>query len=93
MLHWRNTLARLDLSRRPSDQDGLIVVIALHDLNLALACALRALVLGKGRLGADGRPDTALSLDVIAEVWWVEDELVRSWSGRTAILPHRPLAA
>lgn len=69
LLDWRTTLARLDLPRRLSDQDGFIVVIALHDLNLALACASRALVLGKGRLGADGRPDTALSLEVIAEVW------------------------
>lgn len=68
MLHWRTTLARLDLPRRLADQDGLTVILALHDLNLALACASRALVLAEGRLGADGRPDTALSLDVIAEV-------------------------
>jgi hypothetical protein len=44
-------------------------------------------------LVADGRSDTALSVDVIAEVWQVEAELVRSGSGRVAILPHRLVAA
>jgi iron complex transport system ATP-binding protein len=73
-------LANLDLAHAASlvsalrDQacDGRGVVLVLHDLAQAMNHADRVLVLDRGRLVADGRPQEALSASAIAEVWGVE---------------------
>lgn len=64
-------------------QRGTGVVIVLHDLALAMNHADRVLVLGDGRLAADGAPETALSEATIAKVWqvparWIGDPGARA---------------
>ncbi len=50
---------------------GQGVVVVVHDLALAMNHADRVLVLKDGRLIADGPPEEALALHVIAEGWGV----------------------
>ncbi|WP_423140585.1 ABC transporter ATP-binding protein [Parablastomonas sp. CN1-191] len=72
-------LAALDLAHREAlaatlralAADGMGVVVVLHDLALAMNHADRVVVLGQGRVVADGPPDDALSPAVIAAVWGV----------------------
>ena len=72
-------LAALDLAHREAlaatlralAADGMGVVVVLHDLALAMNHADRVLVLGQGRVVADGPPDDALSPAVITAVWGV----------------------
>lgn len=72
-------LAALDLGHqlalvrylRRAARSGAGVVIALHDLSLAMNRADRVLVLDQGRLAADDAPEQALSPAVIERVWGV----------------------
>jgi len=73
-------LAALDLAhqqaliahlRSQADQ-GIGVVVVLHDLALARNHADRVLVLDKGRLAVDDAPEFALSGEQIRRVWGVE---------------------
>ena len=72
-------LAALDLAHqlalvahlRNCARAGQGVVVVVHDLALAMNHADRVLVLDGGRLVIDGAPETALSPEVIAQVWGV----------------------
>lgn len=63
-------LALIGHLRRAADA-GAGVVLVLHDLALAMNHADRVLVLDKGRLTADGSPETALVPELIQRVWRV----------------------
>jgi len=63
-------LALLARFRRAADS-GAGVVLVLHDLALAINHADRVLVLDRGMLAADGRPEAALAEETIARVWGV----------------------
>jgi len=54
----------LNQARAFADQ-GLGVVVVLHDLNLASAIADRVLLLGDGRLVIDGRPADVVREDIL----------------------------
>jgi iron complex transport system ATP-binding protein len=78
-------LAALDLGhqrtllthfRRLADQ-GVGVVLVLHDLALAMNHADRVILLDRGRVVADGPPDAVLDPRRLAEVWGVSG----SWLG------------
>lgn len=45
------------------------IVVVLHDLTMAMNHADRVIVLNRGRVVADGHPETALSTDLIRNVW------------------------
>ncbi len=72
-------LANLDLAHaaalmrklRMQADAGVGVVLVMHDLAAAMNGADRVLVLDQGRVVADGPPEVALSVDVIAQVWRV----------------------
>jgi iron complex transport system ATP-binding protein len=51
--------------------DGLLVVAATHDLNLAAGFCDRVLVLHRGRIAASGRPREALDPDIVRNVFEV----------------------
>jgi len=73
-------LANLDLAHsatllarfREQASEGRGVVLVLHDLSAAMNHADRVLVLDRGTLAADGRPEDALSDECISRVWGVE---------------------
>ena len=57
--------------------NGRGLAIVMHDLALAMNHADRVIVLDRGRLVADGRPEDALDEAVIAKVWGAK----ASWLG------------
>lgn len=57
---------------------GLTVVTTLHDLTLAAELADRVLVLARGRIVADDRPDRALTPETIADAFAVNARVDRS---------------
>ena len=72
-------LAALDLAHqaallgtfRALANEGVGVVLVLHDLARAMNGADRAVVLEQGRIVADGPPDTALSAERLAQTWGI----------------------
>ena len=65
---------------------GRIVVVVLHDLALAARFADRAILLGEGRVLADGPPDTALDDAALARAYGVSVTRVEI-DGRQVPLP------
>lgn len=61
---------------------GLLVVAATHDLNLAAAYSDRVIVLDRGRLAADAPPDAALRPELIRSVFEVDAHLLTGPWGR-----------
>lgn len=61
---------------------GLLVVVATHDLNLAMAYSDRIVVLSEGRLVATGPPQEALAPETIRRVFEVDAEIERAPCGR-----------
>jgi len=57
--------------RRAADS-GVLVIVVIHDLGLAARFADRVLVLGEGRLVAQGASDAALTDAILAEVFRVK---------------------
>lgn len=74
-------LSILDSVRRICHQHRPIVIVALHDLNLAARYCDRLLLLNDGRLQADGPPDQVLSLESIGSAYQVETTLEQTRGG------------
>ena len=62
-------VAVLDLARRLAHQDGLTVVLTLHDLNQAALVADQAALLAAGRLLALGPPAQVLTAELLAHAY------------------------
>lgn len=71
-LDMRHQMLLLGALRGLAKQQGLGVVLVLHDLAQAMNFADRVLVLVDGSVLADGTPQGALAADVIAAGWGVE---------------------
>jgi iron complex transport system ATP-binding protein len=69
---------------------GRAVVVVVHALDLAAAYADRVALLRKGRLAADGPPDSVLTTDLLSEAYDYDVEvLVHPRTGRPLVLPTR----
>ncbi|WP_309628656.1 ABC transporter ATP-binding protein [Brevundimonas sp.] len=68
------------LFRRLAD-DGVGVIVTLHDLSMALRMADRIIVLAEGEVLADDPPATALSPDVLRRAYGVEATLTHGPGG------------
>jgi iron complex transport system ATP-binding protein len=62
-------LAMLELVGRLNREQGLTVLAAIHDLNLAALFFERLLVLDRGRIRADGRPAEVLTAPLVEDVY------------------------
>ncbi|MBV5258222.1 ABC transporter ATP-binding protein [Glycocaulis abyssi] len=58
---------------RAEAASGTAIILALHDLAMARRHAARVIVLGEGRIVADGPPATALSSTILANVFAVRE--------------------
>ncbi len=83
--HQASLLAMVDRLR---DRRGLTVIAVLHDLNLAIAHATRAMVLGSGRIMADGEQETVLRPELVREAFGVAVDEARTADGRRFLVPH-----
>jgi len=63
---------------------GLTVLLVVHDLALAAAIADRVVVVSKGQTVAAGTPTEVLTPERLAEVWGAEAHLTEH-DGRTAL--------
>jgi iron complex transport system ATP-binding protein len=76
---------------RVAARGGLCVVAVLHDLNLAAASCDRLVVVGQGRVVAEGSPAEVLTAERVEQVWGVR--VWRGQSGATGapvVLPAGP---
>ena len=74
-------------------REGRIVVMVLHDLNLAARWADHIVVLANGKLAAQGSPSAAITSAMLSHVYGVEAAVERSSLGNLQIsvvrvLPH-----
>ena len=87
-------LAALDLAHQAAllrtfgalVNEGVGVVLVLHDLARAMNGADRAVVLDKGRIVADGPPPLALSGEQIARTWGVRAKWIGEPGSRALLL-------
>lgn len=82
-------LATLALVRWLADQ-GMTVLAAIHDLNLAARVADQLVVLCGGEVVAAGPPATVLTTELMAEVYRVRAEVLADSSG-TPVISFAPL--
>ncbi len=73
--------------RRLADE-GLGILCATHDLNLAARFADRLVLLDAGRVTADGAPDAVLRDPALRSAFGGEFDLVEDGAGRPAVLPR-----
>ena len=62
----------LTLMQRRARESGMIVMIAIHDLNQALRFADKVLVIENGRMRACGPPRQVVTVDMLREVYRIE---------------------
>lgn len=75
----------IELVRNLNRVDGLTVIGAMHDLNMAALYFDRLILLKDGRIFADGRPDEVLTEDTIREVFSASVQVTQHPSTHT---PH-----
>lgn len=73
-------------SLRAAAKMGRGVVLVLHDLALAMNHADRVLVLGEGRLLADGPPEEALGVEMIMQNWGVGAQWIGERGARALVV-------
>jgi iron complex transport system ATP-binding protein len=76
-----STMARL---LRGLADDGMAVVLVVHDLALAAAVADVVVVVSEGRTVAAGPPAEILTAQLLSDVWHVDADLIQD-DGRTAL--------
>lgn len=73
----RHQLGMLDRIVRWKREDGLAVVIVLHDLNLAAQYCDRLLLLKNGRTVREGTPEQVIQPQVIRDAYGIDPVMVR----------------
>ena len=66
----------LNIIHRLSEEKGITVVMAIHDLNQAIAVCDRISLLDRGLLAFDGHPQALVSTDLIKKVFRVQGTFV-----------------
>jgi iron complex transport system ATP-binding protein len=86
-LDFRNRTLVLDLVRGLSEERHLTILMTLHDPNDVIRYAGRVLVIGEGRLLADGPPGTTLTPDLLERLYHLPVASVRTTDGQTFFHP------
>ncbi|WP_027467380.1 ABC transporter ATP-binding protein [Deefgea rivuli] len=79
-LHWQ--LALVEAIRTDVRERNSIALLALHDLNLALRCCDRIIVLHDGQCAADGTPLVVLTPALLAKVYGIEGRIEHCSQGK-----------
>ncbi|WP_199539433.1 ABC transporter ATP-binding protein [Dyadobacter luteus] len=67
-------------------REGRIVVVVLHDLNLAMRWADQILVMQKGQITSSGAPEEAITPQIIKEVYHVNVRVERCSQGQPQVI-------
>ncbi len=79
----------LDLIKSLCRKDGLTVVVALHDLNLAAQYCDRLVLINSGRIHAEGKPNEVIKDDNIRQVYGAGSYIyTHPLSGLPTVLPN-----
>ena len=89
-LDLRHQLIVLEAVRAYSVEHNVIVIAAMHDLNLGARFADRMICLSEGFISADGAPFEIITPAIIEQVYGVHAEVS---NGKTGFLTVMPLAA
>lgn len=73
--------------------DGMAVLAALHDLNLAARYADQVVVIDRGRVVASGRPSETLTSELIESVYRVRADIAPHPVDGTPLIAFSPLSA
>jgi len=87
-LDLKHQIEVLEITKRLTKEQGASMIVALHDLNLALRYSDKVAMMQKGRLYAFGKPEDVLSVQNINSVYGVEAAVVESGYGKY-IVPIR----
>ena len=88
-LDLRHQLETLAVMQKVVHANNSGMIVALHDLNLALRYADSVVLLKDGRIYADGKPEDVLTETAVRDVYGVESEVVEKETGRF-ILSYEP---
>ena len=80
-LDLRHQVQILELLRRLNREQGLTIIAALHDLNLAALFFPRLLMLRAGKIYRDGTPRDVLTEQTIEEVYGIRVQVQTDLSG------------
>ncbi|MEO3431208.1 ABC transporter ATP-binding protein [Pelagibius sp. CAU 1746] len=92
-LDLRHQLAVLEHLRAYVRQTGALVLVAIHDLNLAARHSDNLLLLRQGCLVAEGPRDVVLAAPQLRRAYGIEVEILRSADGHPIIVPLSATAA
>lgn len=85
----RHQLEILELIRRLNREKGMTIIVVLHDLNQAAKYADRMIVLQKGRIAADGKPDEVLTVQTLEHAFGIYAHVIKDpESGSPVFLPY-----
>ncbi len=87
-LDLKHQIEVLEITKRLTKEQGASMIVALHDLNLALKYSDKVAMMQKGRLYAFGKPEDVLTVQNINSVYGVEAVVVESGYGKY-IVPIR----
>ncbi len=90
-LDLRRQIVLIETLRRLAAAEGVICVIAIHDVNLALRFCDIVLALGPDGLAAAGPPAEMMSPDLLARVYGVAGRVETCSLGHPAVLVDRAL--
>lgn len=85
-------MAVLEAIRAAAHEQGMVVVIALHDLNLAIRFCDRVIVMGNGRIAAEGKPLEAIDNNILRRVYGVEARVEQCSRGTPIVLVDSALS-
>jgi iron complex transport system ATP-binding protein len=89
-LDLRNQLEAMAIMRSVAADESAIVIVALHDLNLAARHADRVVLMGGGGIMSDGAPADVLTTEKCGPVYAVELASGRTSRGSLAIEAYLP---
>ncbi len=85
-LDLKHQIEILKLLRKLARERNVCIIMAMHDVNLALRFSDKVVVLNKGRIVFCGEPKQ-LSSDIIEKVYGVKVEILRDKRGSPIIIP------
>jgi len=90
-LDLKHQIEVLDLIRKLAKTRGITVIMALHDLNLAIRYSDNLALMKEGVIYAMGNPQQILNSEIIQAIYSVETEVVTDSMGNPFIIPLRAM--
>lgn len=90
-LDMHSQLELLSLIRRFNREQGMTVLMVLHDLQLAARYSDRLVAIADGKIAADGKPDDVLTEENLARIFRIRTKILRDGAdGSRYVIPLSP---